>query len=350
MKRTACNQLHKSLGGKMVEFAGWEMPIQYEGIVPEHLAVRNALGVFDVSHMGKVKMLGEKAREFVSLIQTNVPPELWKNNYGHFLNEEGMILDDTIVYNLGGEYFCIPNAATKDTILNWFRKNAIPGVRFEDKTDEWFCIAVQGKRTEEFVKRAFDADIHPMSFMTSGSFKILNEKVMVSRSGYTGEDGVEFIGPNKIAEPLFKRILEVGKEFGLKPCGLGARDTLRLEKGFLLSGQDFHMDRTPLETNCSWVVKWEHDFIGKEALLKQKEFVKQKLKGIRMTNKGAILRHGARVFFGGNCVGTLTSGSYSPVLGVGIGLAYLDKAITGKVEVEVRGKNEPGEIVKMPFV
>jgi aminomethyltransferase len=314
------------------------------------MAVRKAFGVFDVSHMGKVRIHGDGAREFVSRIQTNLPPEVGKNNYGHFLNEQGIIIDDTIVGNLGDTYLSVPNAATKDLMLDWFKKHANPGVKLDDMTDQWFCIAIQGPKAADAILSAFGIDTKPMPFMTSTYVTMKGEKVVLSRSGYTGEDGVEFLGPNKLAEWLFSTILETGKAVGAKPCGLGARDTLRLEKGMLLSGQDFHMDRTPLETNCSWVVKWDHDFIGKAALLKQKETLKVKLKGIKMANKGAIPRHGSRVFVNGAHVTDATSGSYSPVLGLGIAMAYLDKSVTGKVEVEVRGKPEPGEIVKMPFV
>jgi len=334
----------------MVEFAGWEMPIQYEGIIPEHMAVRTALGIFDVSHMGKIEITGNGAKGFVSMIQTNLPPDKGKSVYGHFLNDDGIILDDTIIGNLGDGYICVPNAATKDMILSWFKEHLTKDTFIHDLTDEWFCIAIQGKKVEVFARDVFNIDLRGMPFMSLRRDRLFGEDVIVSRSGYTGEDGIEILGPNRIAEKVFLTSIEKGGSFGIKPCGLGARDTLRLEKGMLLSGQDFHMDRTPLETNCSWVVKWDHEFIGKGALLKKKDSITTKLKGIRMQTRSAIPRHGSKVYQNGVEIGVCTSGSFSPVLGVGIGMAYLPKDLKGSVEVEVRGTLAPGEIVRTPFV
>lgn len=349
MKRTALVEVHRSLGAKMVEFAGWEMPLKYSNITEEHMAVRRALGLFDVSHMGKVLITGEGAARFISRIQTNLPPEPGRNTYGHILNEEGIILDDTIISCTGrGEYLCIPNASTRGTVLDWFRSHAGGGVTLTDRTEEMFCIALQGPGTEEFLRKEMGLDVRGMRSMSVRKVSLTGEDILLSRSGYTGEDGVELVGPDAAAERLFTTLLERGEPYGCRACGLGARDTLRLEKGLLLSGQDFNMDRTPLETNCSWVVKWEHEFIGREALRKFR--VRERLRGVRMRSSRDIPRHGAGVYQEGERVGTVTSGSYSPCLGVGIGLAYLSNGVKGEVTVDVRGTRGTGDIVRPPFV
>jgi aminomethyltransferase len=356
-KRTYLNGRHRALGAKMVPFGGWDMPLQYTGIVEEHHAVRKAAGIFDVSHMGKIIIHGPKAEEFVSRIQTNLPAPPGRGVYGHFLDENGMIMDDTIIYNISRpgspEYLCIPNAATKDRVLEWFGRHAGDGVGFADLTADSVCIAVQGPRAEAVVSKVTGVDLSSWKFMDVRHLKTSIGEAFITRSGYTGEDGFEFVAPNARGEPFWDMVLETGRADGLLPCGLGARDTLRMEKGFLLSGQDFHGDRTPLETNASWVVKWDHEFIGKEALERQKASgLKEKFRGLVTAGRRAIPRHGSRVRSAGlGEAGVITSGTFSPSLQKGIGLGYFSTDLkTGPVEVEVRGEWHRAELAKMPFV
>ena len=363
LQRTAVNSRHRALGAKMVGFGGWDMPLQYSGIVDEHHAVRKAAGLFDVSHMGKVVIDGPGAEEFVSRIQTNLPAPPGRGAYGHILDDSGRIIDDTIIYNVTGmgenasgetEYLCVPNAATKDRVLEWFRKHAGGGVKFLDLTSTNVCLAVQGPAAAKIVEAVCGAgSAEGMKFMDARSIIYGDGDALLTRSGYTGEDGFEFIAPNARGLGFWDRVQEVGAAEGLKPCGLGARDTLRMEKAFLLSGQDFHGDRTPLETNAGWVVKWDHDFVGKTALEKQKAAgIPVKFRGISTAERRSIPRHGSKVRLpGGAEIGEITSGTFSPTLEKGIGLGYLRAdAKAGPVEVEVRGSWCAAEIVKTPFV
>jgi aminomethyltransferase len=355
-KRTTLNARHRALGAKMVPFGGWEMPLQYSGIVEEHHAVRKAAGIFDVSHMGKVWITGPGAESLVSRIQTNLPAPPGRGAYGHILDESGRIIDDTIVYNLSAgspRFLCIPNAATKDRVLEWFRKHAAADVEFRDATESHVCLALQGPKAQDILRGVSGLDVSGMKFMDARIVDFHGREAVLTRSGYTGEDGFELVAANQEGEQFWSNVLSAGKPAGLLPCGLGARDTLRMEKAFLLSGQDFHGDRTPLETNASWVVKWDHDFVGKAALEKQKqEGVKERFRGIATQERRAIPRHGSKVRLpGGEGIGTVTSGTFSPTLEKGIGLGYFRSDVkAGPVEVEVRGSWNAAEMVKTPFV
>jgi aminomethyltransferase len=357
LKRTALHGRHAAAGAKLVPFGGWEMPLHYTGIVEEHHAVRRSAGIFDVSHMGKVMIGGPGAEEFVSRVQCNLPAGSGRGAYGHILDERGMIIDDTIVYNISRpastEFLAIPNAATKDGVLQWFRTHSGGETRFVDITADAACIAVQGPKAEAMVSRVTGVGLSGWKFMDVRHLDTAVGQAFLMRSGYTGEDGFELVAPNPIGQKFWDAVLEVGRPEGLLPCGLGARDTLRMEKAFLLSGQDFHGDRTPLETNASWVVKWEHDFIGKAALERQKAAgPREKFRGLVTAERRAIPRQGSRVRLpGGDEIGAVTSGTFSPTLQRGIGLGYIRSDVkAGSVEVEVRGEWHAAEITRTPFV
>jgi len=358
MKKTALNDVHRELGAKMVEFAGYEMPIQYSSIIEEHMAVRKSVGLFDVSHMGDLKITGSGSVDFISYLFTNDVhrADIGEMKYGMVCDEKGRIIDDMIVYRTGeDDVFVIPNASMVDTIYTWFSEHNDRGLKIENLSDSMFCLALQGPRAVEVLKKVAGEEVAGMEFFTFRFMDLLNSgrEIMVARSGYTGEDGFELVGDNDMAREVWDALMEAGKEYSIMPVGLGARDTLRLEKGFLLSGQDFHRDRTPVEANAEWAVKWEHEFMGRDAMLAQKEGGNYELfVGIRLTDKG-VPRHGYSIHRGGDRIGTVTSGTLSPMLNTGIALGYVAKEHSGpetEVEINIRGKMVKGTVVKLPFV
>jgi aminomethyltransferase len=357
VKRTAVNKMHHELGGRMVEFAGWDMPIMYTSIIDEHMAVREGVGLFDVSHMGDVTMTGKDTIPFMRKLFTNdaARSEEGEMKYTLLCNEKGLIIDDMIFYKRSDtHFFVIPNGATDEKVFKWFKEQHEGDVDLKHHTLDWFCFALQGPKAIKTLAKVTKDDVRSMKFFTFKDVDLgVGDKVMTCRSGYTGEDGFELVGPNEQAEDLWKALMDAGKEHSIKPIGLGARDTLRLEKGFLLSGTDFNMDRTPLEAGVDWAVKWDHDFIGKEALLKQKDGNDfDRFRGLLMIDKG-IPRHGCRIEHDGNEIGTVTSGTMSPVLRKGIALGYIKRKFkkAGKeVDIVVRDKRLKAEVVKPPFV
>ncbi len=370
VKQTALHDVHVDMGAKMVEFAGFHMPLQYSGIIDEHLTVRNHVGIFDVSHMGDLIVEGPDAENFLSyILPTDFSKvKVFKATYTAFVNHRGVLIDDTIVTRLAEDKFLIvPNAATTDLIYHWiFSLAGGYNVKVSNVSKDFSCLAVQGPDAEKTLQRLFDYDLSTIKFFEAAYAELNDLKIMentltsdralISRTGYTGEDGFEIIIPNENVKDLWYRILDVGKEFGIKPCGLGARDTLRMEKGFLLSGQDFHPHhepRTPLEAGISWIINWEHDFIGKSRLLELKKERKYDLfRGIILKDRG-IPRHGDRIYINDEQVGYLTSGTMSPVLRVGIGLGYVKRPyikVGTEVEVEIRKRRVKAEIRKPRFV
>jgi aminomethyltransferase len=357
MKLTPLHDWHVASGAKMVEFAGFHMPIQYTSIIEEHLAVRNAVGLFDVSHMGQVFLKGKDVMNFMHTMFTNdaaraKPGEM---KYTHLCDEKGHTKDDMIFYRRGEEDFMvIPNASTTDMAVAWFKKHAKGKVTIDNQSDNYFCLALQGPKAFDVMAKMGYPDLKNMGFFTFKEMDLgTGEPIFVCASGYTGEKGFELVGPNKHAAKLWGRMMEAGKEFGIKPIGLGARDTLRLEKGFLLSGSDFHEDRTPLETGVEWAVKWEHDFIGKQPMLKQKEAGNyQRFVGMKMTERGVPRGH-MDIEVGGKKVGMTTSGTMSPCLKIGVALGYVDKeykAVGTKVDIVIRDKRVKAEVAKLPMV
>jgi len=380
MNTTPLNDEHKKLSAKMVWFAGWEMPIQYTSIIDEHMTVRNACGAFDVSHMGDFIIRGPGAGEMMDLLMTNDVRDapVGRCVYSHLLDERGRILDDTIASPLGkDEYFMVPNAATTSKMRKWVESH-LGGPELVDMSSDLAAIAVQGPKAKDVVGRLTSADLSPVkSFWATfarldgikakGSApktdllrgrKLANGSgdgivAYLSRTGYTGEDGFEIVCENADAPDVWRAVLEKGKDLGLRPIGLGARDTLRLEKTLLLSGTDFDGAQTSIQTGPSWVVDWEHAFMGRKALEEQRASkTYDKLVCIAAKDKG-IPRHGYDIVKDGQKVGTVTSGTLSPVLKKGIAMGYVPlgmSAVGTGLHIKVRDTLVAAEIVKPPFV
>ena len=326
----------------MVDFAGWHMPIQYTSIVSEHNSVRERVGIFDVSHMGQIFVSGKEASEFLSYVTTWDMNRLSKGDcrYCHILNENGQIIDDTIVYTFSSENFMlVPNASMVTKIFEWFNSKSTDfDVLIENKSDEFFCFAVQGPEAPRLLRQFFNLAITPFKLVKSGN-------MIISGTGYTGEKGYEIMGPQSEGLEIWKSFLDMGAI----PIGLGARDTLRLEKGYLLSGTDFNGNQTTLESGYSWVIDWNHNFIGKDKLLIQKEKGYKLLKGILLEERG-VLRSGLPVYYDEKEISKLTSGSLSPILKRGIGLSYVDLPVGSTVNIMIRNKQLKGRVIQTPFL
>ena len=325
-----------------MDFAGWLMPIHYKGIIDEHKAVRERVGIFDVSHMGQIFVGGSHAVEFLSYITTW---DMRRQNVGdcrycHILNDDGMIIDDVIVFSLSSEKFMvIPNASTVDKICDWmFIQSKNFDVDIHDSSSDYFCLALQGPEASRLLGQHLNTSISPFRLVKIGN-------TIISGTGYTGEPGCEIIGLSGDAENHWTSLIEMGAE----PIGLGARDTLRLEKGYLLSGQDFAGGHNSLETGHNWVIDWNHDFIGRDSISKFRHSSYAKLSGVILEDRG-VLRPGLAVYHEGEKISTLTSGSMSPSIRRGIGLAYLDLPLDSLVTIDVRGNHLNGRVVRLPFL
>ncbi len=354
--RTALYDIHVRQGGQIVEFAGWDLPVQFTSIMDEHAAVRTRVGLFDVSHMGQVRIHGKGAEALVREVFTNdiQPAAPGKVLYTHMLDDHGRIIDDILFARESADsFFIVPNAATTPRVVKWFEGHNAKGARIDNLSDGMFCLAVQGPRAKETLQRLTPADLGAMKKMWAIDATVAGVPCKVQTTGYTGEAGFEVLGPNDKAVHVYEKIREAGRAFDLRPCGLGARDTLRLEKAFLLSGQDFHGDRTTLETQYDWVIKWEHGFVGKSALEAQRQAgTYERWVGLKATGRG-IPRHGYGLFHNGAKVGEITSGTMSPSLKVGIAMAYLPPALAKvgtRLAFEMRGQKVECEVVPTPFL
>lgn len=361
-RKTHLHSFH-SLRGRMVSFAGFEMPMWYKGIIPEHMAVRNAVGIFDVTHMGRALINGPGAEAFLDYVTTNnvaaLPP--LSAHYSTLCNELGGIKDDFIVSRLETEKFLlVPNAINRIKDYEWLVKQSRAfDVKIEDVSDNIAMFAVQGPKAEQTLQEICDEDLTKIQRFKGGWVKLAGVDVYVSRTGYTGEDGFElFTWNTPLSNPdnaikVWNAILEAGQSVGIEPCGLGARDTLRLEAGMCLYGNDIDEKTTPLEAALGFVVKFNKgDFIGKEALLKQKtEGLKRKRVGVRMLERGIPRPHN-EVWRKGEKIGHVTSGTFSPILKRGIAMAYLSTEYAVEsttVDVRIRDKFVKGEVVTFPF-
>jgi len=363
MRRTQLYEIHKKTA-KMTEFAGFEMPLWYKGITEEHLAVRNNVGIFDVSHMGRVIITGKDATSFLNYVITNDVTALKPNSalYSVMCNENGGIIDDFVVSCLEEEKFLlVPNATNREKDFNWLVKKAKGfNVKIEDVSDKAAMFAVQGPNAEKTLQKICTTDLSKIERFKCTPAKLADMDVFLSRTGYTGEDGFEvYVWNAPLDKPdnaihVWNAILEAGKPYGIEPCGLGARDTLRLEAGLCLYGNDIDENTTPLEARLGFVVKFQKDnFIGKNALLKQKEEgVKRKRVGLQMVGQG-IPRQGYKIYSEkGENIGQVTSGAFSPLLKCGIAMAYIQtqQAQEGNiVNIEIRGKMAKAKIVPFPF-
>jgi aminomethyltransferase len=354
LKRTPLHEIHVALGAKIVPFAGYEMPVQYpSGITAEHKSVREGCGVFDVSHMGEFWINGDKAVDFVNYVTTNnvAALEVGQVQYSTILNDRGTIEDDCLVYRYPDKVMMVVNAsnAPKDH-AHISRHAAKFGVDIHDATDEMTLLAVQGPKTAPILQTLTKTDLSAIKYYHFAEGEVAGQKAIISRTGYTGEDGFELYIANDAAIPIWNALMGTGQ---IVPAGLGARDSLRLEMGMALYGNDIDDTVTPLEANLAWLVKLaKGDFVGSDVLKKQKEEgVKKRLVGFTMEDRN-FPRHGYPVFYEGQPSGVVCSGTMSPTLGIAIGTAYLPVAGAKegtKFEVEIRGKLVPATVTKPPF-
>jgi len=358
MKKTTFYNIHEKLGAKMVEFAGYYMPIQYNSIIAEHKAVRNAIGVFDVSHMGEVFVTGEKALDFVQHITVNDASKLYPGRvqYSAMLYPDGGIVDDLLVYKFTDEKFLLViNASNIGKDFDWMQQNNKFGVELSNQSDEYSLLAVQGPFAKEAVQSICDRELD-MEYYHFFEGKVAGIDMIISRTGYTGEIGYElyFKGNVADAEKVWNKVFEAGEKFGIKPAGLGCRDSLRLEMGYCLYGNDIDATTNPLEANLGWITKINKgDFIGRDVLLKVKaEGLKRKLVPISSDEK-TFPRHGYDLTVNGKKVGAVTSGTVSPTTEKPIALGYVDFEHSKEgstINFFIRGKEVPAKVVSLPFV
>lgn len=358
MNKTALFNKHVSLGAKMVPFAGFEMPVQYSGLTEEHFAVREKVGIFDVSHMGQFFVEGKGAKDLLQYVTTNNVETLknGKAQYSCLPNENGGIVDDLIIYKIEDEkYLVVVNASNIEKDWNHINKYNQFDAQLSNVSDEMSLIAIQGPKAVETLQKLTEVNLSEIPYYNFTIGEVSGVKdVIISNTGYTGSGGFEIYFKNADAEKLWDDITKAGEEFGLIPCGLGARDTLRLEKGFCLYGNDIDDTTSPIEAGLGWITKFDKDFISKEIFEKQKEEgVNKKLVAFEMQEK-AIPRHNYPVVDAeGNVIGNVTSGTMSPMKKVGIGLAYVDKPLNklgSEIFIQIRNKNIPAKVVKIPFV
>ncbi|MGG8494781.1 glycine cleavage system aminomethyltransferase GcvT [Tenacibaculum sp. TC6] len=357
MKNTALTHIHDALGAKLVPFAGFNMPVQYEGVNIEHETVRNGVGVFDVSHMGEFFLKGENALALIQKITSNDASKLTpgKAQYSCMPNADGGIVDDLIIYMISeNEYMLVVNASNIEKDWNWISKHNDLGVTMEDRSDDWSLLAIQGPKAAEAMQSLTSVDLSTIKFYT---FEITDfaglPNVVVSATGYTGSGGFEIYVKNEDVEAVWNKVFEAGADWGIKPIGLAARDTLRLEMGYCLYGNDIDDTTSPIEAGLGWITKFTKDFVNSEAIKKQKEEgVSRKLVAFELTERG-IPRQGYEIVDAdGTIIGNVTSGTMSPSLNKGIGLGYVtieNSKLDSEVFIQIRKKQIPAKVVKLPF-
>jgi aminomethyltransferase len=353
--RTPLYEAHLAAGARMVEFAGWDMPVQYKGVLEEHAAVRESVGIFDVSHMGEVTIEGPRALECAQRLVTNDLSKCTDGQaqYSALCNEKGGVIDDIIVYRFSAQrlFICV-NASGREKDFEWMKAHALDGARVEQHSDDWAQIAIQGPKAPALVDSLCEPRVLDLAYYHFREATVAGIRgCIVARTGYTGEDGFEVFAPPGSARKLWDALAARDAV----PCGLGARDSLRLEVAYRLYGNDMDEEHTPLEAGLGWIVKLDKagGFVGSEALIRQKkEGLQRRLAGFKLTGKG-IARHGYPVLKDGRRVGEVTSGTMSPILKEPIGLAYLPAALSkegSSFDIEIRGKPVPAAVVKTPFV
>jgi aminomethyltransferase len=357
MKNTALTDVHIALGAKMVPFAGYNMPVQYEGVNAEHETVRNGVGVFDVSHMGEFVLRGPNALALIQKFSSNDASVLFdgKAQYSCMPNGKGGIVDDLIIYRVHAEeYFIVVNASNIEKDWNWMTSHNDMGVEMENLSDQYSLLAIQGPKAAEAMQSLTDVDLTNMVYytFTHGNFAGI-DNVMISATGYTGSGGFEIYVKNEDVKHVWDKVFEAGSAFGIKPIGLAARDTLRLEMGFCLYGNDIDDTTSPLEAGLGWITKFTKDFVDSEFLKNQKEAgVTRKLVAFEMVDRG-IPRHDYPILdASGNIIGKVTSGTMSPSMKLGIGLGYVTvdhSALETEIFIEIREKGVKAKVVKLPF-
>lgn len=357
LKKVALNDIHEKLGAKMVPFAGYNMPVRYSSDMEEHNTVRNGVGVFDVSHMGEFILEGPDALDLIQRVTSNDASKLADGDaqYSCFPNEDGGIVDDLLVYRLKEEqYMLVVNASNIEKDWNWVSKYNTKGVKMNNVSDKYSLLAVQGPKAVEALQSLTSVNLSEVSFYTFvvGPFAGI-EHVIISATGYTGSGGFEIYVANEHAEAVWNAIFEAGKDFDIKPIGLGARDTLRLEMGYCLYGNDIDDTTSPIEAGLGWVTKFTKEFTNSANLLKQKEAgVTKKLVAFKMIDKGFPRSHYEILDLEENKIGEVTSGGMAPSLGAGVGLGYVTKANSKsgtEILIAVRNRKLKAEVVKLPF-
>ena len=358
MKKTTFNNIHKKLGAKIVEFAGYEMPIQYTSIIAEHKAVRNSVGVFDVSHMGEVFVTGEKALDFVQHITINDASKLFPGRvqYSAMCYPDGGIVDDLLVYKISDkEFLLVINASNIDKDFSWMKENNKFGVTLNNRSDEFSLLAVQGPNSGEILKKLVP-NMPELEYYHFTKGKIAGIDMIISRTGYTGELGYElyFTGDVSQAEKVWDVIFKAGKEFDIQPVGLAARDSLRLEMGYCLYGNDIDQTTNPIEAGLGWITKTDKgNFIGRDAILKMKQEGPGRKLVAMISDEKTFPRHGYDITSEGRKIGIITSGTVSPVLEKPVALGYVDKPFNSpgsNVAFKIRDKEFPAVVTKLPFV
>lgn len=355
LKRTPLYETHRALGAKMVEFSGWEMPVQYQGILDEHRAVRTAAGLFDIDHMGQVRVTGPDALAFLNHLLTANFSDMAVNTakYAVMCYADGTCVDDTFVYRFQDEWMVVVNAGNHDKDNAWMHaQTAGWNVSLRDVSDEFYMLALQGPLAKEVLQELESFDLGTLKYHDAREFQVHGERGILARTGYTGEDGFELFVPMSQGKHVWDAILEAGRDKGVLPIGLGARDSLRFEAKFALYGHEIDAHTTPIEAALGWACDLNKDFIGRNVLLKQKlEGVTRKLVGFEMLDRG-IARGGYEISSKGNVVGTVTSGMPSPTLEKNIGLGYVPPELTKigtEFDIIIRGKPVPARVVKTPF-
>ncbi len=363
MKHTPFYNIHLNLKGKLVPFAGYLMPVQYSGIIEETRSVRTSVGVFDVSHMGEIEIHGKDALAFLQKLTTNDIAALnaGRVQYSAMCYNDGGIVDDLLVYNLGSHFMLVVNAANKEKDLAWIKENIFGDVKILDKSDNYSLLAVQGPNSSQTLQKLTDINLSEMKYYTSTHGILAGVEMIISRTGYTGELGFElyFDSDVSLSEKIWNKIFEAGEEFNIKPVGLGARDVLRLEVGFCLYGNDIDQSTNPIEAGLGWITKLDKEnFNGKDFLLKLKnDGLKRKLVGFIVEDCKGIPRQGYEIYSqkksNSRQIGNVTSGSFSPTLECGIGMGYVqvEESTEGnRVDIIIRNKRYSAKIVKIPFI
>ncbi len=355
LKKTPFYQKHLQNNGRIIGFSGWAIPVEYKSTLAEAKAVRNSCGLFDASHMGELVIKGRGAFSFLQKLISNDISSIsaGQMQYNLFLSEPGGIIDDLMIYHQGDAFLCVVNASNKDKVLKWLNKNIQPGVEIVDRSKEIALLSLQGPQAAGIVEKVFGRDAAAVEYLSFIKKQIEGQEILISRSGYTGEDGFEMYLPWENSSRWWDKLIKAGQDFELKPCGLGSRDILRIEAGYPLYGHEISDTINPYQASLGWAVKLNKDFIGKKKLLEMKsQGLKKKRVGFIMQER-AIARKGYLLCEEGRTIGEVSSGTYSPNTGKFIGMAFVDKdyaEVGREVSIEVRNKLYKAKIAKFPFV
>ena len=359
LKATPLLGLHKELGAKLVPFVGWNMPIQFAGVLGEHTCVREKVGLFDVCHMGEIEVKGKDAKKFLQFLLSNNVEKMFDGSilYSLMCYETGGVVDDLLAYRFSeNHYFLCVNASNSDKDYDWIARHASSfNVNIKNTSSETSQLALQGPDAKNVLQSLCDISLDDLSYYNFRRGMVNNVESLISRTGYTGEDGFElYLSPEKVSE-VFRSLMEQGRSYGIQPIGLGARDTLRIEMGYPLYGNEIDNNPTPLDAGLGWVIKFDKgEFLGRGSLLKQKEqgSLRRKLVGLKLLTRGVPRAH-YQVFKNGESVGEVTSGTFSPTLNTGVGLCYVSSEysdIGNHLDVKIRDQLVATEVIQLPFV